>query len=307
MGTCLTESEAAGRLSWTRTIDRSLVHRDAIAEVLLTDLIQVSETDFVIAAQWPRSHRVYRPDPDGRHDPMLILETVRQAGLALSHVGFNVGRDQQSVMHNVGFTLNPDTEPRALRAATNLTIGVHCLNVVYRGPALRSMTVELRFAADGQKFAIGTGMISWLSRRTYSALRARSGARLSDPVTPFADLQPVQASTMRAESDSLLAVEPNGSDRHRRLVVPLDHPVYFDHPLDHAPGMMLIDAAWQAVTAMRGDGARLVACLMHCPAFTELGPATTIDLAPTAPDITAFSVEQAGRQTANGTLRVSRS
>jgi hypothetical protein len=304
LGTCLTESEAAGQLRWTCTIDRALVHRDAIAEVLLTDLIQLSETDFVIGAQWPRSHRVYRPDQDGRHDPMLILETVRQAGLALSHVGFGVGRDQQSVMHNVGFTLNPDTEPRALRAATNLTIGVHCLNVVYRGPALRSMTVELRFVADGQKFAIGTGMISWLSRRTYSALRARSGARLSDPAAPLADPRPVQASTLRAEPDSLLATEPAGENRHRLLVIPLDHPVYFDHPLDHAPGMMLIDAAWQAVAAMRGDGARLVSCLMQCPAFTELGPATTIDLAPTSPDTTAFSVEQAGRQTALGTLRV---
>jgi hypothetical protein len=304
LGTCLTESEAAGRLDWTRTIDRALVHRDAIAEVLLTDVIQVGETDFVIGAQWPRSHRVYRPDRDGRHDPMLILETVRQAGLALSHVGFGVGRDQQSVMHNVGFTLNPDTEPRALRSATNLTIGVRCVNVVYRGPALRSMTVELRFAADGQKFALGTGMISWLSRRTYSALRARAGARISDPAKPMTELRPAQVSPLRAEPDSLIAAEAGGSDHHRLLVIPLDHPVYFDHPLDHAPGMMLIDAAWQAVAAMRGDGARLVSCLMQCPTFTELGLATSFELAATSPDTTQFSVEQAGRQTASGTLRV---
>jgi hypothetical protein len=304
LGTCLTESEAAGRLSWSRTIDRALVHRDAIAEVLLTDLIRVGETDFVIGAQWPRSHRVYRPDPDGRHDPMLILETVRQAGLALSHVGFGVGRDQQSVMHNVGFTLNPDTEPRALRSATNLTIGVHCLNVVYRGPALRSMTVELRFAADGQKFAIGTGMISWLSRRTYSALRARAGARISDPEQPMAGPKPAQVSTLRAEPDSLIAAQPAAADRRRLVVIPLDHPVYFDHPLDHAPGMLLIDAAWQAVAAMRGDGARLMSCLMQCPTFTELGLATSIELAPTSADTTRFSVEQDGRQTATGTLRV---
>lgn len=304
MGTCLTESDAAGLLTWTRTIDRALVHRDAIAEVLLTDVIQLGETEFVIGAQWPRSHRVYRPDKDGRHDPMLILETVRQAGLALSHIGFGVGEDQQSVMHNVGFTLNPDTEPRALRSATNLIVGVHCLNVIYRGPALRSMTVELRFAADGQKFAIGTGMISWLSRRTYSALRARSGARITDPQHPVSSLQPVQVSALRAREDSLIASQPDGSDHHRLLVIPVQHPVYFDHPLDHAPGMMLIDAAWQAVTAMRGDGARLVSCLMQCPSFTELGLTTSIELAPTAPDTTQFSVEQEGRQTASGTLRV---
>jgi 2-oxo-3-(phosphooxy)propyl 3-oxoalkanoate synthase len=304
LGTCLTESDAAALLTWTRTIDRALVHRDAIAEVLLTDVIQLGETEFVIAAQWPRSHRVYRPDIDGRHDPMLILETVRQAGLALSHIGFNVGADQQSVMHNVGFTLNPDTEPRALRSATNLTIGVHCRNVVYRGPSLRSMTVELRFVADGQKFAIGTGMISWLSRRTYTALRARAGARITDPQQPVTDLQRVAASPLRAADDSLIAYQPDGSDSRRLLVVPVQHPVYFDHPLDHAPGMMLIDAAWQAVAAMRGDGARLVQCLMQCPSFTELGLTTSIELAATSSDTTQFSVEQAGRQTASGTLRV---
>jgi hypothetical protein len=88
------------------------------------------------------------------------------------------------------------------------------------------------------------------------------------------------------------------------LVIPVQHPVYFDHPLDHAPGMMLIDAAWQAVAAMRGDGARLVSCLMQCPTFTELGLTTNIELAPTSPDTTQFSVEQAGRRTATGTLRV---
>lgn len=77
-------------LSWERTVDRALVHRDAIAEVLLTDIVQLDETSFEVAAQWSRSHRVYRPDRDGRHDPMLLLETVRQTGLALSHHGFGV-------------------------------------------------------------------------------------------------------------------------------------------------------------------------------------------------------------------------
>ena len=111
--------------------------------------------------------------------------------------------------------------------------------------------------------------------------------------------------SVRVIDDSLLAAGTEADGRSRRMLVPLDHPVYFDHPLDHAPGMVLIDAAWQAVSALRGDDARLISCLMQCPTFTELGLETSIELAPTTPDTTEFSVEQAGRQTASGILRVS--
>jgi len=307
LGTCGTESEAAGLLTWTRTIDRALVHRDAIAEVLLTDLIKVSPIEFLVAAQWPRSHRVYRPDRTGRHDPMLILETVRQVGLAVSHFGFGVTFERQSVMNNVGFRLNPDNEPRAVESATNLVIAVRCLDIVRRGTELRSMTVELRFAADGAKFAIGTGRISWLSRQTYTALRHRSGRQAAaDKLLNKGNIgKPVVlATSVRGAEDSLIEAGGDAGGKSRRMVVPLDHPVYFDHALDHAPGMVLIDAAWQAVSELRGDDARLVSCLMQCPTFTELGLETNIELALTAPNTTQFSVEQAGRQTATGTLQV---
>lgn len=303
MGTCGTELVVSRALSWNRTIDRTLVHRDAIAEVLLTDLVQETETTFSVAAQWPRSHRVYRPDQDGRHDPMLILETVRQTGLALSHYGFAVDFDQQSVMRDVGFTLNQAAEPRARFAATNLSIAVECRDVVRRAGALRSMTVVLRFTADGTGFATGTGTISWLSARTYSALRARAGSHPdTNPERRQAKRTRLAVTYSRAAADSLIAA--SGGGRSRRLVVPLGHPVYFDHPLDHAPGMLLIDAAWQAASALRGDRARLVSCLMQCPAFTELGLDTSIELRQTSGNITLFSVEQGGRSTASGTLRV---
>lgn len=98
-------------LRWDHAIDRSLVHRDSIAEVLLTDLIRLDETQLLVAAQWPRSHRVYRPDRDGRHDPMLILESIRQTGLALSHYAFGVGFGEQSLMRDVSFVLDPRGEP----------------------------------------------------------------------------------------------------------------------------------------------------------------------------------------------------
>ena len=291
-------------LTWDRTIDRTLVHRDSIAEVLLTDLIRLADTEFLVAAQWPRSHRVYRPDPIGRHDPMLILESIRQSGLAVSHFAFGVGFDQQSLMRDVSFVLDQQTEPRALLRATNLAITVSCRDVIIRAGQLRGMTIALSFAADDLRFATGAGTIRWISAQSYAALRARGGIRRDwDQLRWSGAIPPRLPSPIRALPDVLITAE-SGPGGRRRLVVPLDNPVYFDHPLDHAPGMLLIDAAWQAALDQRADDARLVGCTLDCPAFTELGVDTDILLRPVSSDTTEFSVQQHGRETASGSLRM---
>jgi len=295
----------AGRLPrWDHTIDRALVHRDAIAEVLLTDLLQTGEATFLIGAQWSRSHRVYRPDAIGRHDPMLILESIRQSGLAVSHQGFGVGFDQQSLMRDVSFTLDPRTEPRGLLRSTNLTITVECRDVIVRAGRLRGMTLHLGFAADDLQFATGLGTIRWISAPSYAALRERTGHRRDWDQLRWSNSIPSRlASAIRDTPDVLLAAEPGPGPR-RRLVVPLEHPVYFDHPLDHAPGMLLMDAAWQAVFEYRDDRARLVSCALDCPAFTELGVDTDIQLLPVSARTTEFAVWQGGERTAYGFVRV---
>jgi hypothetical protein len=290
-------------LHWHHTIDRALVHRDSIAEVLLTDLIQLDERQLLVAAQWPRSHRVYRPDRHGRHDPMLILESIRQTGLAVSHFAFGVGFDQQSLMRDVSFVLDQSSEPRALLSATNLAIAVDCRDLLMRADRLRGMTIELSFTADGLPFATGRGTIRWVSAQSYAALRARSGVRVDwEQLRWSSAIPPRKASPVRAADDVLLSPETRPGKR-RRLVVPLDHPVYFDHPLDHAPGMLIIDAAWQAVAEQRGDGARLIGCMLDCSAFTELGLDTDILLRPISRDTTEFVVRQQGRPTASGFVR----
>lgn len=296
-------------LSWERTVDRALVHRDAIAEVLLTDIVQLDETSFEVAAQWSRSHRVYRPDRDGRHDPMLLLETVRQTGLAVSHHGFGVPFEFKSVMHDVGFKLEPEVEPRAIRSATNVTISVECENVVLRGDQLRSMTVMLAMSAYGTHFATGSGTLSWLPGRTFDALRARNGGRprVDDPAAAMVgSVATPMASRYRAPSDALIVAEDPLPDR-RRVLIPIDHPVYFDHPLDHVPGMLLIDAAWQAASASRpGEQLRLVECSMKCPAFTELFGEAWVFLKPITAGQIDFRIEQDGRTTATGELHFRR-
>lgn len=47
-------------LSWSRTVERELVHRTSVAEVLLTD-VQPADTAHVFraAASWPRAHPTF--------------------------------------------------------------------------------------------------------------------------------------------------------------------------------------------------------------------------------------------------------
>ncbi|HEX2903255.1 MAG TPA: ScbA/BarX family gamma-butyrolactone biosynthesis protein [Jatrophihabitans sp.] len=290
----------AVELDWSRTVDRRLVHRDALAEVLLTDLVRRGESSFEVAAQWPRSHRVYRPDADGRHDPMLILETVRQTGLALSHFGFGVDRDQYSIMRDIGFTLTPDCEPRTELAATNIAISVECVDIRMLSGSLRTMTVILDFRHGEKRFATGTGTLTWMSPATFRALRERHRTQLPDGPVTVAVPSP---SRWRSAADSLIAA-PDPAFPRRRLLVPLDHPVYFDHPLDHVPGLLLIDAAWQAASQTLPAGYRLLGCHMECPSFTELAPDVLIDVRRSSPQAIEFEISQAEQVTTRGELRI---
>lgn len=312
-------------LTWNQTLDRRLVHRDALAEVLLTDAIRVGESSFEVAAQWPRSHRVYRPDATGRHDPMLVLETIRQTGLALSHIGFDVPFGHRSIMRDIGFEVQSDREPRVGQRATNVSISVECVDVRLHHGNLRTMTVILSLRSEGVSFATGTGTLTWMPAATFVALRARNRPESMTPAeaspTPLGGpaggpagtagsavgsaARAPSASRLRAADDALITL-PDDAFPLRRLLVPLKHPVYFDHPLDHVPGLLLIDAVWQAAAQTLPEDYRLHGGHMECPAFTELSLDALISLGPTTEDVIGFEIRQRDKLTTTGELRIGR-
>jgi len=48
------------QLSFNSIVPRHLVHRSALAEVLLTDWYPTGDNTYLCAAQWPRGHSLYR-------------------------------------------------------------------------------------------------------------------------------------------------------------------------------------------------------------------------------------------------------
>lgn len=235
----------------TRTVPREYVHRAAMAEVLLTGWHRVDEARFAVTAQWPRRHFFFVP-VEGRHDPLLTAETVRQAGTLLSHTAFGTPLGHQFLMRELSFRVDPE---RLLigAAPAELELDVRCTRIRRRGTELVSMRYDTVVHLGGHVVATGGASFSCASPGVYRRLRGdRAGALSSDHAPPAAPGVPPEHVGRSEPSDVVLSPTEDAQVWHLRTDPA--HPVLFDHPVDHVPGMLLLEAARQAAHATSGSG-----------------------------------------------------
>ncbi|MFJ4185647.1 ScbA/BarX family gamma-butyrolactone biosynthesis protein [Kitasatospora sp. NPDC089509] len=225
-----------------RTVSRHLVHRASVSEVFLTGWQATGPYDFLLGAQWPRLHGFYRLPGDRYHDPVLMAETVRQAGLLIGHAGFGVPRDHHFVMEDLGYALGesglPGLAVTAGPASLMLTVG--CQDVRMRHGRLASLRVQAEITRDGLRIGHGSGQLRVITPASYERLR---GHRTVAPARPPEPAAPELVG--RAEPADVV-LSPTLRPDTWLLRADADHPVLFDHELDHVPGMLVLEAARQA-------------------------------------------------------------
>ncbi|MBM9507276.1 ScbA/BarX family gamma-butyrolactone biosynthesis protein [Actinacidiphila acididurans] len=228
----------------TRTVPREYVHRSAVAEVLLTGWRTQDEGHFVLQAQWPRCHTFYDADSVGGHDPLLIAETIRQSGLLVAHAELGVPMGHQFLMHDLSFTARPD---RMLvgGAPTDLTVEFRCAEVKRRRTALSWMRYETVLRRNGETIATGGASFTCVTAQVYRRMR---GDRMNARALPLP--RPVEPAGVGRQSALDVVLSPAGAYGRWQLRVDVRHPVLFDHPIDHIPGMVLMEAARQATVAV---------------------------------------------------------
>ncbi len=87
------------QLSHSTLVPREHVHRDALSEVYLTDIICDRYPNFRIGVHLPKSHSYYSDHigpAEFRYDPLLILECFRQTSILIAHRHVGAGFDQAS-------------------------------------------------------------------------------------------------------------------------------------------------------------------------------------------------------------------
>ncbi|MEU5373099.1 ScbA/BarX family gamma-butyrolactone biosynthesis protein [Streptomyces sp. NPDC005951] len=234
----------AHRPALTTTVAKEYVHRAALAEVFLTGWEKTGPDAFTVSAQWPRSHSFYVP-AHGMHDPLLLCETVRQTFPLLTHVAYDVPFGHQLSWSRLQYSISP----QALRMGSSpAEIEVHAVfsDIRYRRSLPAMMTMHLEVVRDGSPVAVVSTRFGCHSPAVYERLRTgRGNARemFASAPRPSEPVSRVSVGRLRKED---IVLSPTQSPGRWQLRADTSHPVLFDHPVDHVPGMVLLEAVRQA-------------------------------------------------------------
>lgn len=278
-------SAAARSDFFEQPVPRRFVHRASVAEVLLTGFAEDDRPDtFLLAAQWPRGHSFYRT-ARGVHDPLLFAETVRQAGLLISHLGYKVPLAHAALMRALSYEVGAAGLACA-GTPTNLILSATCEDVRYRKDVLvgfRIVTV-LHRGLDLEPVGVGTGELQCISPAAYRRLRGGAGA-VPPPADPPPLPEPVSPALVGKDTYTDVVLSPTDAEDTWLLRSDTTHPVLFDHPVDHVPGMVLIEAMRQsAYCVLRPQHTSMIGLETRFERYAELTEPTLVRAVPQGTD-----------------------
>ena len=251
--------------SFEQTVPRSLVHKRALENVLLTEVGVRTADRFICGGRVPTLHRFFNDACRTPHtDILFYTELGRQASLAVSHHFLNASPDDVFIFEGSHAMLTDGAWTAAARPdAESVVIGITAREI-----ARRRQEVVNRVVADhvmwigGQQVFRGTG--AWtiqpaaLFKRLRRATAAATAAAAPASTTPDGDaLTP--AHLPHATRDNVVISLPrrgDGGESVATLIVDRTHPYFFDHPCDHVPGMLLLEACAQLAVTTAGGGIR---------------------------------------------------
>ena len=245
-------------LQWAGPVPRQLVHRSRDPQVFITSVSRMGD-GFVLGARWPPGY------PDDRRadrelDPMVVGEIFRQAGICVAHAGYGVAFDHQFLMEDFSFYLS-DACGAAAAHNRRPVVGITCTEVDVRRATLRRVrfAMTLTGEGDGACRAKGSGRLLCLPGPAYGRLRDRQ--RVAYPAMPALTPLPPEVVGCSSAEDVLLGSPRDsggpGASTSWPIRVDPAHPMLFDHPVDHLPGMVQFEVFRQAGLAVRAEEFRL--------------------------------------------------
>jgi hypothetical protein len=220
----------------------ALVRKAVVGEALVVDWSALSDTVQVVTVQWPAGHDFYVTG--NRYSPLLLTESLRQALALLTHTVHDT-----PLSHRLGWeTLRSTVRPEALHvgpAPAEIRLTITHTEVTRRRLGAAHITSQVTAARDGQP--LGTADLRYT---TYPpAIYSRLRGRYADAARAFAQalaLTPgVAPALVGRTADRDVVLSPTGNPSQWRLRIDTSHRVLFDHPHDHVPGMVLLEAASQ--------------------------------------------------------------
>jgi 2-oxo-3-(phosphooxy)propyl 3-oxoalkanoate synthase len=231
-------------LRFVRTAPRHLVDRSAVAEVLITDWRRLGPDAFRLGAQWPRGHHFYVPIAGAWYDPLLAAESLRQASVLVGQTYYGVPADHDFTIAELEFEVVPGAILLGPRPA-EVRLDVAATDLRHHHGTPTALTLEADLLRGGDFAGAGRLTLHTKAPRDPAAGEGGGYPPLPDPVPP--------AIVGRLDERDVVLGVPGSAGARRGLAWDLridpGHPVLFDHPTDEIPGMVLLEAARQAVQA----------------------------------------------------------
>ncbi|MFF8608946.1 ScbA/BarX family gamma-butyrolactone biosynthesis protein [Streptomyces sp. NPDC015346] len=220
-----------------------LTHRARPGDSFPSGWARLGPDRFLVRADWPREHPFFSTVHGGLYDPMLVVESMRQSTLVIVHAAYGVPTGHQFLLTDLQYDC--DMAELVADPGGPVDIEVTCTAIQYRGELLASLRADWVVRRNGRICATGVGHARLTSAAVYRRLRGE----LATPVEFIPHAPPVPAAVVgrtRTEDVLLSPAEEAG----RWLLRPdTRHPVLFQRPKDHIPGMLLLEAARQAAAA----------------------------------------------------------
>ena len=251
------------QLSHSTLVPREHVHRDALSEVYLTDIICDRYPNFRIGVHLPKSHSYYSDHigpSEFRYDPLLVLECFRQTSILIAHRHVHVDFDQAFIFNTADIRI---VSPQAMAITAepgNGEISAAIVDEKVRGDEVIGITLEMECLLGGVTATAVTMSIQWMPREVWARVRSKGRARLGleeyrTAIEPLPGrgpqtargVHPAETLGRRTVRNAVLgdaAVTSNGLEID--VLIDQRHPSLFDHPLDHIPGAVLFEAIRQA-------------------------------------------------------------
>ncbi|MBY8881441.1 AfsA-related hotdog domain-containing protein [Actinacidiphila acidipaludis] len=248
-------------LAFDQTVPKKLVHKHALDQVFVTGWEELPDRTLV-AAVLPRAHGLYceYPVEDRLPDIALITEVCRQACFLVAHTRFDVpfaDNRYQFLLQELETRL---ADPELLPPARPVELVAECTieETRRRGGELTALVWRFRVSDRSGEVHVADARMRmvWIDRGDWRRMRdsMRRGRRLSvaEGGRRLAPGTVTARSVGRRNQDNvaLQTVTQDEQGFHAEVRADLQHPVLFDHPIDHIYAMVQLEATRQlAVSA----------------------------------------------------------
>ncbi|MFD8544331.1 ScbA/BarX family gamma-butyrolactone biosynthesis protein [Streptomyces sp. NPDC059649] len=233
------DAQSGANAVGSSAVPREFTHLRDAERVFITGWNRCGPGAFSLTGRWPAAHG------DGRADPRVLAQTFRQSGLTIAHAEYGVPLSHHMILHDLSFTANPkfrvsDSGP------TDLGIEVAVSQTRRSGRCTSALGMVVRIHQDDVTVAQAESEFAWSSPAVYRRLR---GERLGIGWGSWPVPAPVAPALVGRTDAAEVMLSPGGRPRRWRLRNDTGNTLLFDHPVDHVPGLALLEAAYQAAHA----------------------------------------------------------